>query len=364
VTNNTVTHHGSPGTTWGGTGILIQSSPNVLVEGNTVTANQDYGIAASGYTSYGGSYATGTIVRNNTVEANGQGIRIEKMSLNTTIETNTITGNGHGIYVGSAPNTYPIPPAGTVIHNNMIDGNTTSGLSVETDVSIVDAINNWWGDISGPSGSGYGSGDAVSTNVTFTPWHTDVGVSNTFVDRNTVVTDSGDYTVSLGTTASAIKTGTCTPTITVAQYSVNPGSVTIPGDIGKYIDVYVPNYACTDQIQVRLYYTDAQVAGLVESSLRLYWWNHSTLSWVQCSNSNVNTTSNYIYADITGSSSPTLSYLTGQGFGGGGNPLGGGGGGTSAPAFPSIYVGTGVALGAGVIAYFVHRRMASQKQQN
>lgn len=41
----------------------------------------------------------------------------------------------------------------------------------------------------------------------------------------------------------------------------------------------------------------------------------------------------------------------------------GGGGGSSAPVFPSVYVGIAAALGAGIIAYFVHRRMTSQKQQ-
>ena len=173
VTNNTVTHHGSPGTVWGGTGILIQSSPGVIVEGNTVTGNQDYGIATAGYTSYGGSYATGTIIRNNTVEGNGQGIRIEKMSVDTVVQNNTITGNREGIHVGSAPLVYPIPPVGTVIHNNTIYSNTEYGLFVETDVLLpVDATDNWWGDASGPGGVGPGTGDAVSTNVDYDPWTT------------------------------------------------------------------------------------------------------------------------------------------------------------------------------------------------
>jgi hypothetical protein len=39
---------------------------------------------------------------------------------------------------------------------------------------------------------------------------------------------------------------------------------------------------------------------------------------------------------------------------------GGGGSGRSAPVFPSIYVGIGAALGAGIVAYAVRRRFASQ----
>jgi parallel beta-helix repeat protein len=181
VTNNTVTHHGSPGTVWGGTGILIQSSPGVIVEGNTVTGNQDYGIATAGYTSYGGSYATGTIIRNNTVEGNGQGIRIEKMSVDTVVQNNTITENKEGIHVGSAPLVYPIPPVGTVIHSNVIYSNADFGVSVETDVLPVDATNNWWGDPTGPYdpsddtalGGWYnplGLGDPVSDRVKYDPY--------------------------------------------------------------------------------------------------------------------------------------------------------------------------------------------------
>ena len=329
VTNNTVTYHGSPGTVWGGTGILIQSSPGVIVEGNTVTGNQDYGIATAGYTSYGGSYATGTIIRNNTVEGNGQGIRMEKMSVDTVVQNNTITGNKEGIHVGSAPLVYPIPPVGTVIHNNMIYSNTEYGLFVETDVLLpVDATDNWWGEISGPSGVGWGSGDKVSANVVFDPWLSAGGFSNTFTGRETEVTSSGPDTVSLpGTIASAVKTGSGTPTITVAEYSVNPGSVSFTGDIGNYIDVYVPVTTGTDQIEVRLYYTHSEVAGLglSESSLRLYWWvwsyRYSGGTWAQCSDSGVDTGSNFIWARIRASgTTPDFTYLNGQGFGGGGSP--------------------------------------------
>ncbi|WP_144180803.1 hypothetical protein, partial [Pseudomonas sp. Kh14] len=34
----------------------------------------------------------------------------------------------------------------------------------------LDATYNWWGDESGPSGVGSGTGDAVSANVNYSPW--------------------------------------------------------------------------------------------------------------------------------------------------------------------------------------------------
>ena len=39
---------------------------------------------------------------------------------------------------------------------------------------------------------------------------------------------------------------------------------------------------------------------------------------------------------------------------------GGGGAATSAPVFPSIYVGIGAALGAGIVAYAARRRLTRQ----
>ena len=168
VTNNTVTQNVFPGTTWGGTGILIQSSPDVIVDGNTASDN-DYGIATAGYET-GDSYATGTNIRNNTVEGNGQGIRIERRSVDTLIQNNKITENGDGIYVGNENQFLLIPPVNTVIHNNSISENNTSGLSVETNVLTVDATRNWWGSASGPGPFGPGDGDPISVNVDFTPW--------------------------------------------------------------------------------------------------------------------------------------------------------------------------------------------------
>ncbi len=53
--------------------------------------------------------------------------------------------------------------------NSFVSGAT--GVNNNVPVTI-DATNNWWGDASGPSGEGLGSGDSVSTNVNFNPWET------------------------------------------------------------------------------------------------------------------------------------------------------------------------------------------------
>ena len=62
------------------------------------------------------------------------------------------------------------------------------------------------------------------------------------------------------------------------------------------------------------------------------------------------------------SSSAETMHLTGLFVNGDPIPLGDGGGGAhSAPVFPSIYIGIGAALGAGIVAYIVRRRLIAEK---
>jgi len=59
--------------------------------------------------------------------------------------------------------------------NNNIFGNFSFGIYNYSPGAItLNAINNWWGDASGPSGVGPGSGDAVSSDVIYDPWLTEI----------------------------------------------------------------------------------------------------------------------------------------------------------------------------------------------
>ena len=55
------------------------------------------------------------------------------------------------------------------ISSSALAGNGDAGLTNQNPAP-VDARQNWWGDASGPSGIGPGSGDAVLGNVLFDPW--------------------------------------------------------------------------------------------------------------------------------------------------------------------------------------------------
>jgi len=79
-------------------------------------------------------------------------------------------GDPGGIMVGTAVNA-----ATVAVNNNNITNNTVNGVTNKATAQL-DAENNWWGAVGGPSGAGPGSGDGVSTNVDFNPWLTEEAV--------------------------------------------------------------------------------------------------------------------------------------------------------------------------------------------
>jgi len=70
---------------------------------------------------------------------------------------------GSGVLVWDSGN-----PDVEIVSSSLV-GNTDAGLRNES-ANLVNAVNNWWGDPSGPAGIGPGSGDAVLGNVLFDPW--------------------------------------------------------------------------------------------------------------------------------------------------------------------------------------------------
>jgi hypothetical protein len=181
----------------------------------------------------------------------------------------------------------------------------------------VNAENNWWGDVSGPSEAGNGTGDAISVNVNYDPWLDSpypegkpisfTNATETTVNVTTEIDarELADTNVTINTTASV--------NITIGNYSRNPGAV-FEGDVEKYIDVHVNDTTNVSWIEIRLYYTDDEITDMYESSLRMYWLNGS--AWEECSDSGVNTTgagnySGYVWANISNDTTPDLSEFDG-----------------------------------------------------
>jgi parallel beta-helix repeat protein len=148
-------------------GILFYDplAPGIVVASNNIS-DVDDGIIV-------GHNANRVVIVQNYLHDNLEvGIHLEDGAKDTTITGNTITDNAMaGIRFAGAtdPGTPDTPPGtGNVAHRNLIWGN---GVGIaDYDTQVFEAERNWWGDISGPSGAGYGDGDSVTTNVTYGPW--------------------------------------------------------------------------------------------------------------------------------------------------------------------------------------------------
>jgi hypothetical protein len=97
------------------------------------------------------------------------GLHIGSIVYNMNISGNTVAdGYDYGIVIHDRGTT---DLSNVHINCNNVYNNPDGFLN-EVDVT-VDAEYNWWGDASGPSGQGTGTGDPVSANVDYDPWLTE-----------------------------------------------------------------------------------------------------------------------------------------------------------------------------------------------
>jgi hypothetical protein len=302
---------------------MVEDSENINIEGIDFDGTEVSGEGVFGilYLDSTGEIADLT-VENLIGITSGAGVVILDEFVLSTVEItgSTISNNDIGIWA--------LTNSTQEAHFNNIVGNTDYG--VQSPGSTADATRNWWGDASGPSGGvldpvtdreADGTGDAVSENVRFDPWlEAEVGAATTetVTGAGTVdAKDEADTEVAVNGTA----------TVTVARYDENPGG-DAPTDfnaLDKYIDVYVPDTSGVAGIEIRLYYTDAELAAadVDEESLQLLWWDGD--EWKECSDSGVNTASingysGYMWAKIRDDTTPSLADLQGKEFGGYGHP--------------------------------------------
>lgn len=188
----------------------------------------------------------------------------------------------------------------------------------------------------------YTPSSTASTVVFFTKTSTNVDPENVKTEE----TLPGDVTVDAKAEADTevSKSGGGTPQVVVAKYNSNPGTG-FSGDIGIYFDVYIDDSTDVDEIIIRSYYTDNEIAGKNESSLRLKWFDGT--EYIFCSDSWVDTTdivgppaySGVISIRLTATSVPSINDLTGSIFGGYAASLGGGGGGGGTPSLSFDFFG-------------------------
>jgi hypothetical protein len=170
VLNNTYTGKGEGD--WLDYAIEVEAGAVAVIEGNTITGN--VGVASTDGSSSAGILATTYFGSGTTA----------------TILNNQITDCTAAIAVG-----YNNTDTSVVIANyNQIVGNEYGVIST---APLVDAQFNWWGDESGPSGIGVGSGDSVGEDVDYSPWLGFVpGTSPMTFHTNDSVQDAIDEAVS------------------------------------------------------------------------------------------------------------------------------------------------------------------------
>ncbi|TRZ47888.1 MAG: hypothetical protein D4S01_11370, partial [Dehalococcoidia bacterium] len=173
-----------------------------------------------------------------------------------------------------------------------------------------------------------------------------------FASILTKTTSAGDYTVDnkAGADTEVDKSGAGTLEVSIARYKSNPYGSAPSGfqAAGDYIDVHLDDITGVDEIVIRKYYTNADISGLVESSLRIYYWNGT--AWTQCSDSGVDTTditgppaySGYVWAKLREDTTPDLSHLLSSSFSSMASPVSptptpsdGGGGSPPTPSPPA-----------------------------
>lgn len=100
IIGNTVTGHIWAEGSWGASGIIIPGASNIEVAGNTVR-NNDYGVSVAGYGNYGGHHPSSNIsIRDNILSGNTySGVCLQGDVRDTIIQGNTICFNDNGIDV-------------------------------------------------------------------------------------------------------------------------------------------------------------------------------------------------------------------------------------------------------------------------
>ncbi len=148
------------------------NSDNNTFTNNTANSNTEYGMRINS--------SDGNTLTNNTFNLNiVDGIRLKDTITNLTLDSNDFTSSGIGIDIAAG--------AGDVttwtVNNNNISENTT-GIS-NAGTGTLNAAKNWWGSITGPTHSSNpgGAGNAVSNNVSYAPWCTELTCNPTLIDE-------------------------------------------------------------------------------------------------------------------------------------------------------------------------------------
>ncbi len=288
-----------------------QCDSGVLVTGGSAFVNDSYfrGNLAGVY-----SESSFTIIQGNSVVGNAYGVYVSSVAgpaSHVSISFNEISGNSFGILVKDNGGVTYLEASDNGIHDNVM------GAYNDLALEPIHMTHNWWGSITGPGApGGNGNGDNISTNIDYIPWlNAPYPGGLPITDGTNQVIQEGNQLDPIGVAGIEVSMeGPGSADITVWRYESNPVDDTPFNSADSFVDLMLGAYSGVDQITLRVYYDPLNLPlGIIEDDLRMHWWTGTI--WSSCSDTGVDVTSHFVWANFSAGTSPALTQLTGTIFG-------------------------------------------------
>ncbi|MBI4896026.1 MAG: right-handed parallel beta-helix repeat-containing protein [Candidatus Aenigmarchaeota archaeon] len=273
VTSNTVVTNGN-----NSQGIVLQTSSNNTVSGNTVTTTGAFGFGIYVY-----SGAMQNTIKSNTIrtyEFHGYGIRVVGVTKNT-LSANTIATSGpygYGMRI-SADQT-------TLNGNTLITtGSSAYGIALQS----TSGISSFQNSVITTDAQAYGYFLENVAQSTLTQDSINASASFDLYVDNTSNKNSISNVVLEGKPAFSTQNFSAIAVSITKNPPANPAG---KYNLSEYVNV--TNLSTTSYVDFNINYAESDAAKVNESSIRLYYFDRESQSWVIVSTSFVNTTQNTV----------------------------------------------------------------------
>ena len=266
--NNTLSNNNASSNTYDG--IALYYSSNNTLSNNNASSNSNNGLYLS--------HSSNNTLSNNNVTNNNLSMWIFGINLvsssNNILSNNTASSNYYGIYLVSSSN--------NILSSNIAGSNRYEGFGLYYSSNNSLFTNN-------ASNSGYGIVLGDSSNNAFS--------NNTALDN--AIGNFYSYSNSTNNTVTNLSLNTATISftskdVTIRASAAPAGDPTSYKNLSRFINA--TNTSADSWLFLNVIYAESDVSGLNESLLRM--WKHNG-SWSMVPNSGVETSQNYVYANIT-----------------------------------------------------------------